>query len=177
MGDRFLQFENNVDNSKINFKKFNSTNDFYANYEFKSNTLNAIHINVGSIQKHWLSLLAYMNDFLEFLDIIVFTEINITKEEAVNFQMDHFDQYVRCRVKGNGGGIAVYVRDKFIVIPLCFELKECEHLCLNIKHIPLNFEFILSCLYRPPNKNIPIFLDDFTIFLNNDIIKNKKKIL
>lgn len=172
-----LQFINNVSNAKIKFKKFESMDLFSSNYHFRTNTLNTIHINIGSIRKHWLSLFTYLQNIIRYLDIIVLTEINITEGEAINYQLNHFDQFVRCRNRGNGGGIAVFVRDIFLVERLFFDLEESEHLCLKLKHMKLNFEAILSSVYRPPHKKIDIFLDQLNDFLNNNLVKNMKVIM
>lgn len=171
------QFFNTVQDIKVNFKKFDSFERFNVQYDFRENSINIIHINIGSIKKYWLSLLVYLQDIIQLLDVIVLTEINIRDDESVNFNLDNFESFFRCRIKGNGGGIAVFVRDKFVVTRLFFDLEESEHLCLKLKHFKFDFETILSSIYRPPDKRKNIFIDQLNLFLSNYLVKNSNVIV
>lgn len=55
-------------------------------------------------------------------------------------------------------------------------MDQCEHLCLLLKHCKFPFEFVLSNIYRPPSKNVNIFLEQLKSFVSSDTIKNKKLI-
>lgn len=177
MIDRFNIFVDSVRTKKVNFLKFNHVDDFKKDYIFNQNYFNVIHINVRSIRKHWLSLLAYLNDFIKFLDVIVLTEVKVKEENILVFQLDCFDLYSRCRSDGRGGGIAAFVRNSYVVDRKFFDLDQCEHLCLKLKHNACPFEIILSCIYRPPDKNVKTFLEQLDLFLNNSGIKNQKIVM
>lgn len=177
MGGRIDSIINTVNDKKINFIKYDSMVDFNINHEFNDNNVNIIHINVMSIRKNWLNLVAYLNDVLKYIDIIVLTELKIKEENVDVFNLDGFEQFTRCRVDGRGGGIAAYVRQCYIVDRQLFDLDQCEHLLLRIKHVKQRFEFVLSCIYRPPDKNVNLFLEGLYSFLNDDQIKKSKIIM
>uniref|UniRef100_A0A8D8M312 Endonuclease/exonuclease/phosphatase domain-containing protein n=1 Tax=Cacopsylla melanoneura TaxID=428564 RepID=A0A8D8M312_9HEMI len=135
MDSRVNQYLKSIRDNKIDFATYSDFPDFLHRKGLGSENLNVIHVNVRSINKHWLSLLLHLNDILHLLDVIVLTEINITDEECHCFQIDKFQQFSRCRASGNGGGILVYVRDTFQVDRLFFDLDQCEHLCLKLNHV------------------------------------------
>lgn len=177
MNKKLPYFFNSLNSRKITFKVFQNVDDFCGNYIFRNKSLKAIHINVRSIKKHWLTLMAYLNEFIDELDVITLTEIKTTENEVTVFQINNFELYARCRPNGRGGGIAVYVRNCYNVDRQFYDIEQSEHLCLKLTHMSYPFEVVLSCIYRPPDHNVNMFLEELDLFLNNDCIKKQKLIM
>lgn len=177
MTDTFSRYIQSIDNKRIKFHTFENVDDFSKNHTFDHNNFNVIHINVRSIRKNWLSLLTYINDFISILDVIVLTEVKITDSNLQIFQLEKFDLYSRCRVDGRGGGLAVYIKSSFIVDRLFFDIEQSEHLCLKVRHSNNVSEIVLSCIYRPPQNDVNIFIEQLDNFLNDNLIKKQKIII
>lgn len=114
MENRILQYLNNVKDYNFDCTTFSNFTDFINRKGLGIDNLNVIHINVRSINKHWLSLLSYINDILYLLDIIVLTEIRINADETHCYQIDKFQQFSRCRTTGNGGGIMYGFCERYV---------------------------------------------------------------
>lgn len=178
MGSRTLDFQNLVQTNKVKFLKFKSMEECEKHYSpFAKNNLNVIHINIRSICKHWNTLQVYLSGILKWLDVLVLTEINCTEDELGLYSLPEFETFHRCRPKGNGGGIAVYVHKCYDVDKLFYNLEECEHLLLRIKNVDNNNDFLLSGIYRAPDKNKEIFLQQLNVFLSDELVKKVKLII
>lgn len=171
-------FQNNIHRNKVNFKKFDNVEECEQKLLISSKeNFNVIHINIRSLRKHWNTLQGYLVSILKYLDVLVLTEVNVKEDEITLYSLDNFDSYSRCRLNGNGGGILVFVRRVFVVERLFYELEECEHLCLKIQNVSCNFDYILSCIYRPPSRNLNVFIEQLNNFLNEDGVKKHNSIV
>lgn len=115
-----------------------------------------------------------MKDTIDFIDILVLSEINITEDEISFFCLTDFNSFYTCRPNGRGGGILVFVRKHIQTIEISsnFVFTSTEFLVINVLH---NEEsIVLSAFYRPPNQNVNNFNVELETFLASNIVKKAK---
>lgn len=96
---------NNIRNIKVHNEVLNSIDEWGV--KLNNELLSILHVNVFSLDKHWNWLMIKLANILPNLDVLVFTEINLKEEQAMCYQLRHFNQISSCR-KGRGGGVMVF---------------------------------------------------------------------
>lgn len=143
-------------------------------YESSKNViLELIHVNVRSLHKHWHYLQFVLTPALPSLHIFILTEISISEIDSSKFFLDGFQSFSLCREHRKGGGVMVFVRSGWLCDRLSLTFNEAEVVALTADSP--NGEFLVCAVYRPPNKNIALFLDELSAFLNKH--SNKQIIL
>lgn len=128
------------------------------------NDLLCLHVNIRSIRKYWDQFGILVNSLGNVFDAYVLTEINISAEVTQQFSMPGYKSYFFTRSTGRGGGIALFVKDKWVVAPLEFSFVHAESLALNISS--QSFSVILWAFYRPPSGSVSSFLDELSAALS-----------
>lgn len=129
-----------------------------------SRLISLVQVNVRSLKKHWDELIVYLSDQMSNLDIIILTEINIRDILVTSFHLKGFQSLVLCRSERRGGGIMIFVKDKWRVdkIESSFQHAEVMTLCIYNQE----YTFTVGAVYRPPNANVNQFLLELKTFLN-----------
>ena len=101
----------------------NPTSSFTNMYSFENsniinkykthNKLNIIFLNIRSLRKNFINFIAEINNITDNLDLIVLIETNITDYETNYFNTPNFNNEFINRENRRGGGIAVFIRDKY----------------------------------------------------------------
>ena len=131
--------------------------------------LSILHINARSIYSN-----EKFDEFQLFLErtqctwqIICVSETWLSDESVNSHQLSGFTGYFNNRANRNGGGVAIYVNDKYVKHSHEIKLNkltstesvfvECE--------IPGLTKFIVSTIYKPPDLENKLFLDELAVSL------------
>ncbi|KAI5727468.1 hypothetical protein M8J77_002775 [Diaphorina citri] len=120
-----------------------------------------------SLRKHWDSLLLELRDVIHKIDLIVLTEVDVSEEEASVYKIKNYKQLIESRKNKKGGGIIVYYKDDYVVQPILYRFDATESLNFKLINVKKKTEFTVLTLYRPPDNNINLFLEDIQWWLNN----------
>lgn len=137
---------------------FHTVNDWLEKDSLGIN-LTIIHVNIRSIERKWDELNIILQNVIKTIDVLILTEINIKEEGAFMYNIPGFQRLTKCRKVKKGGGIAVFVREKYSVKIIGTDQTSFEsmHLLLNLNEA---FEFTVLAIYRPPDLNKVIFLEE-----------------
>lgn len=134
-----------------------------------------IHWNVNGIKSHFNEMEIYLKQCTK-IDILVLTETRIMSEEIENFKLKNYEKIGKCRKKGLGGGIMIFVHESLNYEIKDLEMEECESLACTIKTGCSKIkDFELIALYRPPNKSQTKFIKQLEKVLEEN--ENKKVVL
>lgn len=130
------------------FDKFN--NDFSSNY----NNFSLIHLNIRSLYPKVDEFQAELNNLNYKFDVLCLTETWLNHSISNLVQIDGYTDFHVMREHGRGGGVCIYVLNKFnckLLERFCFceEFLECcfvEVTCDSIR-------FLIGVIYRPPDGN------------------------
>uniref|UniRef100_A0A8D8ZAB3 Endonuclease/exonuclease/phosphatase domain-containing protein n=1 Tax=Cacopsylla melanoneura TaxID=428564 RepID=A0A8D8ZAB3_9HEMI len=136
-----------------------------------------IHINIKSIGAKWDLLCIKLEPVLDILDVIVFTEINVKKDEADCYQLRNYKQISKCRVNRNGGGIMLFYRDKYQIEDYDYNLDEAENIFIKLKNRKNNIIWHILAIYRSPKLIQNRCLDDLNFWLQNGVKKDDNIII
>lgn len=140
----------------------------------ENNILTCIHVNIKSLRAHWDYVMIRLEKLLDIVDVLVFTEVDVKEEEALSYQINNFEQIVKTRMaksKNNklksGGGIIMYFSDTFVTDRIEYNFQEAESLNVKLKHVKRKTEYTILSIYRPPDRNRDLFLEDLHWWLTN----------
>jgi hypothetical protein len=158
--------DDNVFNSQKIFSADN-LDEFYSEarnfYLGKSNIkYTIIHQNIRSMNKNFDNFLTTCGKSFSILDIVILTEINLTKSNVTKFKIDGYKQISRPRDERQGGGIMIFYRDHLKVKVLDTNLSSTESLKVNI-----NNDLQILALYRPPSSDKKKFVQELAIEIKN----------
>lgn len=114
-------------------------------------TLNMLHINIRSIQKHWNHLLVSLADHVDSLDILILTEINTTISNVSLYSLDGFQSFSLCRENRRGGGILMFVKSSWFCEPVTTSLTQAEvlsHCYLKTGHFIRHWRFLQAAKFE-----------------------------
>lgn len=140
------------------FDEWQSYYEKHLEDEKKVQALGLIHANVRSLQKYWDLLELYLRKFITNLDVIVLTEVNVDTEAAKLYQIPGFRQFSLCRDGRRGGGVLVYVESAWLCEVKELSFLEAETMMITAQDKELLF--VILAVYRPPAKDIKVFLDE-----------------
>lgn len=143
---------------------FNYSDIIFQEDESLNNLISLTQVNVRSLNKHWEELNVYLRSQLSHLDVVILTEINVKDSLDTSFQLNGFQRYEICRKDRRGGGIAIFVGDKWEVQEVVSSFEHAEVLTLHIYHQTASFT--VGAVYRPPNTNTKLFCLELAQFLN-----------
>lgn len=127
--------------------------------------LNIIHLNVRSLQRHWGEINVILDQHLNKIDLIVFTETHLKLETVDFYNFDNFEKYSYCRPDQRGGGIIIYVRRSLCAAQLRYDSEAFENVTVKIKIC--NKLYRVCAVYRPPDRSKQQFVDELDIFLQH----------
>lgn len=151
----------------ITLNSFNQINQQLLSYP-----VSVAYMNIRSLRTGFTSLLTTINNTINKLTIIVLVETNITDNENDLYSINGFNSIFLNR-GGNGGGIAVYIKDNIAFTTISLNVKSFE-----VIQIDLNFDnqiVSLLSIYRPPSSNIKEFLNEIDKTINT--INKKQELI
>ena len=125
------------------------------------------HINVCSFNQHLTELELLLADMNINFSCIVISETWFTQSTYKNkFAMKGYNFYCSSRVNGGGGGIAVYVSDKFEARCVDVRLVGSEALLVHVGRGGRAVSSVLA-IYRAPSGLVRDFLGDLEEHLSS----------
>ncbi|XP_008485861.1 uncharacterized protein LOC103522538, partial [Diaphorina citri] len=137
-----------------------------------------IHVNINSLKAKWDELCIKLQSVLPYLDVLIFTEIDVNSEKAVCYQLEKFHQISKCRVsKGGGGGVMVFYRDDFEMENLCYNIDQADNIAVRLTHQVHKTNWLILAIYRSPKLVLNSFLEDVNFWLTNATKKTDNVIM
>jgi hypothetical protein len=122
-----------------------------------------LHLNIRSIRKNWNELCVVLQNHKGKYDVLVLTEISIY-DERDNCIIEGYRSCIRARQGRRGGGIAIFIKETWsFEEDKIIQSNEYEGVSLSLNRN--NVSFALLAIYRPPNKNKSIFINDLETHL------------
>ena len=143
----------------------------------KENKLSFLTINVRGLRGKYQELLTYINSFNINFTFIILTEVWLSDDLNMGFNIPLYESIACLRKNRSGGGIMVYFSDQLNATVV----EEKTGICLNCESLLLNCyihgigNIYVWAIYRPPNGSI----DSFSTYLENNLsfFKDKRCIL
>lgn len=137
---------------------FNQIEDNLLNY---SHSL--IYMNIRSLRKNFNTFLVNINKIINKIKIIILVETNIKDDENRFYSINNFNSVFLNR-EGNGGGIAVYIKENinFTTTHLNTSYFETMQIDLSIDTKTIT----LIPAYRPPHQNANMFINELEQIIN-----------
>ncbi|XP_026688288.1 uncharacterized protein LOC113472698 [Diaphorina citri] len=157
----------------IETKEFDNIDDWFGK-ELRNNNnkkdVIAIHVNVRSLNNLKLNMLQiYLKNFKK-VDILVLTEISLTKEQMKFYELKNYNLFSYHRANKKGGGIAVYINKNIQSSEVkIMQFKNAENIEIELNKKKL----IINAVYRPPKSNVKEFIKELKKWLQNKDVKNK----
>lgn len=152
--------ESNLNNEIQFFKKnsiFDSVDELLKLKTFNDEDFNVFSLNIRSLRKNFEEIKSIL--FKVNMKILVLSEVFVTEEELVFFQIEGYNLFSKLRKKKMGGGIIVYVKECLNAEEIKYkDFATFEGLELNIYFGKTNLN--LLAIYRPPDKSIKQFILD-----------------
>ena len=165
-------FEQNVPEMLSNSENLSSCK-YYSDSQFKENipckapALSVFHLNIRSLPKNHIQLIAYMESLSYKFDIILLTEIGSSNVDYLDnilpdYHFDYVSPSLRC------GGAGIYYRNIFSLLNVKKQVISSHLSCTcdncQIEDIWLelsynNKPFCVASCYRHPKGNIKHFVD------------------
>lgn len=134
---------------------------------FPSNSITLIHMNIRSLRKNFIPLIAQIKHIMQKTHLLILTETNISDDESRFYGIEGFSATFINR-QGRGGGIAVYVNENINYNCIPLNTNSCEAVKIEVT---INQKTVtIIPVYRPPNQNINMFLSE----LEQEISTNSK---
>lgn len=150
--------------------------DGFGDIRIASNSISVLNVNIRSCRRNFPKLEYLLSLRQRNFDIITLTETWLEKNIDHCFNLNGYNKFDVYR-NSHGGGVSIYAKNNFkveVLNNLTFVSEQLEMLSLNVKY--QNFEFMISCVYRPPSFSI----NDFNEILANNIlplVANNKSII
>lgn len=158
--------------------------------------INIVYLNIRSVRKNFRAFVAYLDNVLSDIHIIVLVEVNINQKAVSDeraslncFEIRGYKLECELRPKGQGGGIFVLMKNELVCESCHLHSKAFESHMIKVKvrDVETNTEEITilavyrppekkktdfleemkTCISRIPNENSLIVIGDFNINLNN----------
>ena len=127
----------------------------YNNQFVRNDCLTMVSANIRSLNAHYDEFISFLNSFRHMPDILSFSETWLRMSEAHLLAIDGYVGYHTCRPTARGGGVSVYVCERYTsgrIDALCVA-DETVELCtvrdgqyLNTLYLNTVFKYI-SCIY------------------------------
>ena len=145
--------------------------------EFKKGSVSILTVNIRSLIGKFAELSTYLNSVKNKVMFVVITETWLKENNDFALDLPGYKSFSIYRDDQLGGGIKLYYLDHItvsLVDNLDFISASCENLTVKAK-IPSYGCLFISCMYRPPNRSIPLFFDHLQELL--DLLCDKRCIL
>ena len=155
--------------------------DLVTNIDHNSFQYKALHLNIRSLAANFDKLNMIIGNFLTNncdLDFILLCETFLTDLNNSLFNIDGFQKVEKHRIHSRGGGVALYINNKYEFSMRddlsCFEEGLFESLFVEINTGTRNL--ILGEVYRVPNTSIQGFNEKYE-HLVSSVMNEKKELL
>lgn len=128
-------------------------------------SLNVLHVNVRSLRKHWEEFNFYLADRLHLLSVIILTEINVDDQTCNMYSLKGFHRYQLCRQGRKGGGILMFINNKYITNQINVSITQAEVLLVEVNDAVNSFT--VCAIYRPPDLNIGLFIAEVSDLISS----------
>ena len=130
-------------------------------------------MNIRSMKLNFDAFMAYVENILCDIDILILGEVNINDSEKNMFNVPGFNMFTSLRKKRRGGGIILYVKNGYNFELLTNVFYSCEgvHGVVNLN----NSKTHILAIYRPPDYNSEQFFLELDKIVN--VIDNKHQVL
>lgn len=142
-----------------------------------SNSLSALTVNIRSLKSKFSELSAHLSSVKFRFTIIAVTETWLHKDNDLAYELPGYKSHSIYRENQLGGGIKLYYLDMInvnIVDTFTGIFESCEILTAKASINGIGNLFV-SCIYRPPNKPLPGFLNYLPEIY--DFLCDKKSVL
>ena len=193
VSNNFLNFESPILKSlKTNKNEYNFLSDiniscldnsYYKpdkfNIEKNNKDLSILSINIRSMNKNFEAFIHFYYSINYLFDIICISETwedaKLPLSENSLYNLSSYKIISQPRVRSKGGGVAIYILDKFIFKPkniFCKVNKHIETLCIEILN-KTGKPFLISSFYRPPCGKQINFHNSLRSIISKMSIQNK----
>lgn len=153
-------------NTEIDVSHYNGTPAFIDSSSFG----NILYLNSRSLRNSLLDVQSFIDTQVFPIHVVVITETWLHPNETDYFNLIPFKSYHSVRANGRGGGVAIYVHEKF----------DTAHVVLNEDFLNNNFLIIqlnhrkvkIAVVYRQPNNCHDLNGNLFTCHLDNILSKH-----
>lgn len=126
--------------------------------DFRGDSCFMLHINIRSLRKYWDQFKTIAENQEPVVDIFILTEVNVPSTGLSQFNLTGYNAFFRTRQRGRGGGIAVFIRNKWITTDVTVKFDNAESAAFKIQHD--SFVVSVLAIYRPPSANVLSFLNE-----------------
>lgn len=113
-----------------------------------NNSFTLVNLNIRSLRKYWDEFRLLAESARKFVDAFILTEINVPQHWMSSVALQGYQCFSISRPRRSGGGIAVFVLDKYEVTRLESTFSHAESLSLNLSYT--HSSLTLLGIYRPP---------------------------
>jgi exonuclease III len=129
----------------------------------KEEDLCIVHLNLRTIKKYWDQLCVLLDKVLDRIDVIVLSETRMNKT-IETYVLDHFNSVHFIRHDCQGGGLSVFVHEKFSLRDNRISPVSFEGISVDISNSEGRQVTILA-MYRPPYGKVVDFIDELDTLL------------
>jgi hypothetical protein len=151
--------------SDVNFSRVNKLEDFLESNSIsnarQTNNLICVQLNIRSICKYWDVFHVYFKNSLKCIDILMLCETAIKEDAICLYKIPNYNIYHYCRSDKPGGGIILYVHEKYKFTQKRVITNYFENV-FGILELPNKSNISILAVYRPPNLNKQAFLLELT---------------
>lgn len=159
---KFTDPSDNIDNN-LEYKRFKGFQEWSNDQEHSENQIHILHLNIRSLRKHFNEFTVLLDQNRNAIDIIILTEINIKSEEISFYAIKGYDICDNTRKTQRGGGVIIYYKKHLQMDLESLKTTACEG--VKGKLIYNKRVLHIIALYRPPQMNKILFLDQLRIIL------------
>ena len=169
-------FDNEIDPDGHYYNKIDFECQYYSDFEFNNSNFNkdnfsVIHFNARSLKKSFTKIEDYLLDLNCSFDVIMISEtwfdVNV---DIDSFKLTGYTCFYTNRQIKKGGGVAIFVKSLFNAkkVDKCSISINDMYECLTVELIFENCKnTCLTCVYRTPGSSIELFIENFSLILNN----------
>ncbi|CAN7999157.1 unnamed protein product, partial [Ixodes pacificus] len=128
-------------------------------------SFSVLHVNIRSIRKHWNEFEIISRDISSLVDVFVLTEISISSVATDQFSLPGYIGKFYTRCSGHGGGIAVFVNEKWSITNISLYFNHAECVALSLGNAATSVCFL--AVYRPPSTNVGSFLEELETYISS----------
>ena len=161
--DNKLDFDFDLNWDKCNYISEETFIDITNN----DKDLNIVHWNVRGLTSKINEINLLLNQSRESIDVISLNETWLTSNTNELRGLTHYDLINKPRINRKGGGVGFLIRSD---IPhrrrtdLELDTIKTEHAVVELK---CKSQILICSMYRPPNSDITLFLDEYTELINS----------
>lgn len=157
---------------------FSETHKYYNVLDLKScypqnkNFLSALHVNARSIRSKIDDISIFLDTAAINFDMLMFTETWLTDDNNVPSFPGYRSEHL-CRADRKGGGVAIYLKEKYTHEKLELSVITTDFECLAIKVDKL----VAIVIYRPPQGHKTRFLEFIDTLLSSPLLHNTSYVI